>query len=354
MKAVSKDFLKENNRKVVFNSIHRHSPISRTQIVKETGLSKVTVTRAVNELIKKGFVREGESAASNGGRPQVLIRLVPEARYAIGVDVGIYKIKAGLCDLAGDVVSKVERDIAPKLNVAGLAEVITGAAEELIGSRNMKREKVLGLGVAMLGVIDSERGIVKSSFILADREVSLGQELDGRLKMAIVIDRDANAGLFYERYMGKGKGTDDILYVYTRNNEKGELGIGCSLLLGGRIYRGADYYAGEVGLARGSDEGLSRLLSFEGTTSFAGPEMADRVGGIVAFLVNLLNPGLVIIGGDFSAAGQEFLGPVEDSLRRHIFDFSDRNIRIEPSKANGDSGIKAAAFMVIAKLLGYH
>ena len=65
------------------------------------------------------------------------------------------------------------------------------------------------------------------------------------------------------------------------------------------------------------------------------------------------NPKLVIIGGDFSAAGRKFLDPVEESARRHIFDFSTKNIRIESSKANGDSGIKAAAFMAIAGAAGY-
>ena len=353
MKAVNKDYLKENNRKLVLSLIHQHSPISRTQIVRESALNKVAVTRVVNDLIKRGLVREGEAAASNGGRPQVMIRLVPGSRYAIGIDVGIYHLKAGICDLAGNSLFNLEKEITPPLTGDGLVEAIAATVAELLEESKVKKEKILGIGVSILGVIDADRGIVKSSFILGEKGVALKDRLEDKLATDVLVERDANAGLFYERFMGKGKGTDDILFVYTRNNEKGELGIGCSLLLDGRIYRGADYFAGEIGLAHRAGNELTGLFSFEGVKSLDSPGIAEKVGSVIAFLVNLLNPRLVIIGGDFSAAGEAFLKPVEESLRRHIFDFSNKNVRMEASKANGDTGVKAAAFMVIAKTVGY-
>ncbi len=353
MKAVGKDFLRENNRKLALNVIHQHSPLSRTQIVNETGLNKVTISRVVNGLIKKGLVREGEPTASNGGRPQVMIRLVPDSRYAIGIDVGIYHVKAGICDLSGSVVLDITKEIASPLTGNGLIWVIEGAVAELLEKSKVKKDKLLGAGVSILGAVYADKGIIKSSFILSEKDVALKDGLEEKLKMDVLVDRDANAGLFYERFMGKGKDADDILFVYTRNNEKGELGIGCSLLLGGRIYRGTNYFAGEIGLARGAEDEISRLFSFDGTASLLDAAVAGKVGEVIAFIVNLLNPKLVIIGGDFSAAGQKFLDPVEESARRHIFDFSTKNIRIESSKVNGDSGIKAAAFMAIAVAMGY-
>ncbi|MFH1779077.1 MAG: ROK family transcriptional regulator [Candidatus Omnitrophota bacterium] len=371
MVGIGKNFLKESNRRLILKVIYENSPISRTQIVRHTNLSKVTVTRIVNELIKSGLVFEGEQTASSGGRPQVLIRLIPDARYAIGADIGISDVKIGVCDLRCNVLFKLEKKITPKIESNKLAELLFNSVKELIRSSNVHADKVLGVGISMPGVIDADKGIVKSSFILSERNVPLEGILENKLKLNVVVDRDANAGLFYERFMGKGKDIDDILYIYTRKNEAGEMGVGCSFLLDSQIYRGADYCAGEIGLAHSDDEKEAIFEPFSSYESIPfrnamqaaknGDEQAnkilfevgEKIGQGISFLVNLLNPKLVIVGGDFSMAGEPFFKSLANSLERHIFDFSTKDIKLESSSADEYSGIKAAAFMVIAKTVGY-
>lgn len=371
MVGIGKNFLKESNRRLILKIIYENSPISRTQIVKHTNLSKVTVTRIVNELIKSGLVFEAEQTASSGGRPQVLIRLIPDARYAIGADIGISDVKIGVCDLRCNALFKLEKKITPKIGSNELTELLFNSVKELIRSSNVHADKVLGVGISMPGVIDADKGIVKSSFILSERNVPLKGILENKLKLNVVVDRDANAGLFYERFMGKCKDIDDILYIYTRKNEAGEMGVGCSFLLDSQIYRGADYCAGEIGLAHSDSE---REAIFEPFSAYESipfrnamnaakdgdeeankilSEVGEKIGQGISFLVNLLNPKLVIIGGDFSMAGEPFFKSLANSLERHIFDFSTKDIKIESSSADEYSGIKAAAFMVIAKTVGY-
>jgi len=367
MRAVGKTFARENNKKLVLSLIYHNSPVSRTQIVKLSNLSKVTVTRVVNDLMRDGLIFEADHVASNGGRPQVPLSLIANSRFAIGVDVGVSEIRIGICDLLGNVLKSSEKVIEPKVSGTELVNMITGSLKELIAGSGINRNKFLGIGISMPGVIDTEKGAVTSSFVLKGSNIELKKHIEAAVKLDTMLDRDANAGLFYEMFSGCGVGIDDILYVYTRNNEKGELGIGCSFLLGGRIYRGTEYFAGEIGLAGG--ENGSDLFSFNEAISLlnvieaakagdAGAREAllsvsRKLGKTMAFIVNLLNPALVIIGGDFAAAGQMFLDPVEVAMREKMFEFSTKNIKIRPSSVTEEAGIKAAAFMVVAKMLGY-
>jgi predicted NBD/HSP70 family sugar kinase len=224
-------------------------------------------------------------------------------------------------------------------------------------------------------------------------------EIARDFKADIFIDKDANIGLYSEKWLGVGRSYNDILYIYTRNYEKGQMGVGVSFYLGGKIYRGSNYSSGEIGLAHKREEkkeifepfssyeampSLERLVKMrplrEGTflkqllkknelnfaTIIEAARQNDReaedilediglkIGRGVAFLVNLINPQLVIIGGDFAQAQDVFHKSLKKSIFNYGFEFSVKGLEIKPaSRMDGLTGVRQAAFLVVGNWLNF-
>ena len=346
--------LRERNRGRIIDALRGRGKASRAEIARATGLSRSTVSSIVGDLIDAGVVGEerdatGVAHGEGGGRPPVLLSLDRSVGLAVGVDFGHTHLRVAVSDLSHEVLAEAERE----LDVDDAAQVGLDLAAELVANAlaraDVKKNRVLGLGMGLPGPIDRTTGTVGSSSILPGWVgVDAAAEMERRLGVPVQVENDANLGALAEYVWGSGKGYSDIIYV------KLSSGVGSGLLLSGRLHRGAGGTAGEIGhtpaqhgtaicrcgsrgcletvasaraiaeqvaASRGAATSTKQLLELSASGDTAATrligEAGREVGVALAWLCNLINPDCVIVGGDLSAAGALITEPILESIRRY-------------------------------------
>jgi predicted NBD/HSP70 family sugar kinase len=342
--------LRRLNRRRVINALRDHGMVSRAEIARRTGLSRSTVSSLVSELQSDGLVVEreepGAAHGEQGGRPPILLAFDASAGAALGIDFGHSHVRVAVSDLSSNILA--ERS-AP-MDIDHAAHEGLDVALELIGEAldeaGVERSRVIGAGLGLPGPVDQIDGVIGSSAILPGWVgVAAGEEMRRRLDVPVSVDNDANLGALAELTHGAGRGASELVYL------KVSSGIGAGLILGGRLHRGTGGVAGELGhilvapegavcrcgnrgcletaastgallemlrrshgeltvaemlrLARDGDLGCRRVIADAGRV----------VGSAVAVVLNLLNPQLLVVGGDLAEAGDLLLDGVRSSVR---------------------------------------
>ena len=342
--------LRRLNRRRVINALRDHGMVSRAEIARRTGLSRSTVSSLVSELQSDGLVVEreepGAAHGEQGGRPPILLAFDASAGAALGIDFGHSHVRVAVSDLSSNILA--ERS-AP-MDIDHAAHEGLDVALELIGEAldeaGVERSRVIGAGLGLPGPVDQIDGVIGSSAILPGWVgVAAGEEMRRRLDVPVSVDNDANLGALAELTHGAGRGASELVYL------KVSSGIGAGLILGGRLHRGTGGVAGELGHILVAPEGavcrcgnrgcletaastgalLEMLRRSHGVLTVA--EMlrlahagdlgcrrviADAgrvVGSAVAVVLNLLNPQLLVVGGDLAEAGDLLLDGVRSSVR---------------------------------------
>jgi len=254
-------------------------------------------------------------------------------------------------------------DLAHRLTVAALAEA------------DVDSELVIGVGVGLAAPVDARHGAVHSEGILPDWDaIRPAQELERRLGLPVQIENDANAGAMGEHLFGAGRGVAHMLYLRL------SAGVGLGLILGGQLYGGASGIAGEVGHTPVVDDGLicrcgnrgcletiANTLSLTSLVSrsrgepvalaqlialvHAGDRGARRavadagtaVGTALAAAINVLNPELVVIGGELAPAGETLLEPIRAAIERRVIAPAASSVRVVPSTLGERAEVTGAA-----------
>ncbi|WP_425052813.1 ROK family transcriptional regulator [Psychromarinibacter sp. S121] len=231
------------NQFVVLEIIRKMAPLSRADIVRETGLAVQTVSNIADALIRSDLLLEERRKVNGRGQPPIDLRLNPGGRYAVGVALDGRKLIAVLCDFIGDEVACIERDVG-SMNPDEVLPAIARATETLIRDSGVSRDLLLGLGLVMPGL--SSHG--KFSRLVRGhpwRDMWLHrafvEELSEMVGMPVLTDNDRTAAALSERLSGRGQEAENFLYVYFGS------GIGGGLVFGGIPYRGRDGRAGEIG-----------------------------------------------------------------------------------------------------------
>lgn len=346
--------LRDHNRQHVIQALSLNGLASRADLTRLTGLSRTTVSSLVSELMATGLVVERESASvvapgSGGGRPAVLLALDRSAGAAVGLDFGHSHIRVAVADLAHTILS--EEEIAFDVDGRG-TEALDRACElvdDAIASSGMQRDAVVGLGVALPGPIRLDRAMLGSPTILpAWSGLRLADVLEDHLGIDVLLENDANLGALAELSFGAARGQEYVAYIRAYS------GIGAGLIAGGRLFRGAGGTAGELGhvtidengpLCRCGARGCLETVAAEGAildllrrthgddlTFHRAVELAaagdapcrraiadagHHIGVAVANLCNIFNPGMVVVGGTLSSAGDLLLDPLRDAVRRY-------------------------------------
>jgi predicted NBD/HSP70 family sugar kinase len=341
--------LRRLNRRRVISALREHGLVSRAEIARRTGLSRTTVSSLVSELQSDGLVVEreepGAAHGEQGGRPPILLSFDVSAGAALGIDFGHSHVRVAVADLSSNILAEraAPMDIDHE-SQEGL-EVALELIEEALEEAGVDRSRVIGAGLGLPGPIH-EDGVIGSSAILPGWVgVAAGEEVRRRLDVPVSVDNDANLGALAELTHGAGRGATDMVYV------KVSSGIGAGLILNGRIYRGAAGMAGELGHVLVEPEGavcrcgnrgcletlastgalLDMLRRSHGDLTVAGMlELAREgdlgcrrviadagrvVGSAAAVVFNLLNPQLLVLGGDLAEAGDVLIDGVRSSLR---------------------------------------
>jgi predicted NBD/HSP70 family sugar kinase/DNA-binding transcriptional ArsR family regulator len=343
--------LRERNRRRVVEVLRRRGLASRSDITRETGLSRTTVSSIVAAMQRDGLITERPEEPglrTEGGRPPTMLAFEPTVGALVGIDFGHDRLRVAVSDFGYSVLAETGFALDVGESAAAAIEAAAAAVDDVLGAAGVARDRVLSAGVGLPGPIDPESGQVCSDSILPSWfELDPRVALEERLGIVTHLDNDANVGALGEWMFGAARGRDLVTYVRLSS------GVGAGLILQGRIFRGAAGVAGELGhvladpsgpICRCGNRGCLETLvsapalceqlerSHGELTVTALLELAaagDRgcrrviqdaarvVGRALADLCTTINPDVVVIGGELSAAGDLLLEPLRAVIRQH-------------------------------------
>lgn len=376
----------------ILDTIRKKGPIARSEISRLIGLNIVTVTSYVDQYIKKGVLEEVGIDVSSGGRKPTLVDLNPNAVYLIGVGLNIVDMIAVLCNLKGEIVFTVKKE-RPIMPGEALVSNMVDLVAELIEKSSVDTGKVHGIGIGIPGIFNRDTSSVRWPVGLLEGElsitVSIHEIFEEKFGIPTFVDNDANAAVFGEDWYGKGLGVQHAIYLYSA--------YGCGFLINGQIYRGANGSAGEwlfedqnlhsmvvktyesglwsfdLGITQDAlqsqkenpkskiyqlaDNDAKKINMFtvvkagEAGDALAGRILKDagsRLGRKAAFLINLFNPEIVVVGGGVDGAGALFLDALRETVKRISIPEATDKLRIVPS-ALGENGVPLGAAALVAQ-----
>lgn len=234
-------WMKSVNKSIILNKIRTDSPISRAQIAKDTKLTPPTVSSNVKELIEQGIVIESKLGESQGGRKPTMLLINHRAFYVIGVDAGPAKIDCILVDLTGSIIQRSSSKLTVPITNEQYLTILKDCIHECMQSTPMIMGEIIGIGVAMHGVVEVETGTSLVAPILGLTNIPIKKELEKEFMLSVKVENDARAMALGESWFGNQNKVDSMLAVNIGR------GVGAGLVIDGKLHHGAQDLAGEVG-----------------------------------------------------------------------------------------------------------
>ncbi len=375
------------NLSAIVRELHLYGPLSRSDLVARTGLTRGAIRVLIGELAARGLATERSgTAAGTPGRPSVLVELDKRRAFVLGLDIAVDSLAAAVVGLGGSVerLVRVERPrahLAPDDLVRDLTEI---AAEVLIAGSDHDRHLV-GVGVAVVGIVRRSDGSVTMAPNLGWRDVPLSRAIATALgtNAPVWVANEADLGALAELRRGAAVGERDLIYI------SGEVGVGAGIFVDSHPLTGTAGFGGEVGhmpvnpaglpCACGSigcwetEVGERALLAHAGRPADGGRRAIDElladatagnevalasVGAVgvwlgrgLAGLINAFNPRVVVLGGLFSRLFPLVESTIRTELDRLALPASRDAVRIMPSRLGTDAPIRGAAELAFDPLL---
>jgi predicted NBD/HSP70 family sugar kinase len=374
------------NLSAIVRELHSRGPLSRSELVARTGLTRSAIRGLIGELVEGGLLTE-ERGTSQGapGRPSPLVQPNADRGVVLAIEITVDSLAVAAVGLGGEVFDllRVDRSrdrLSVDETVADLAEL---AAK--VRARLAQRDTLLGIGVAVVGIVRRADGFVTMAPNLGWRDVPLSERLARALdtRLPIAVANEADLGALAEVRRGAALGADHVLFL------SGEVGVGGGLIVDGAPLAGATGYGGEVGHVpvnpNGSrcrcgsigcwetEVGEGALLRLAGHPPDAGREEVDAVlaeaatgspsvlaaldsvgrwlGFGLAGLVNVFNPQVVVLGGLFGRI-HPFVGEtLRTELERLALPQSREVVRVVPASLGVDAPLLGAAELAFEPLL---
>lgn len=376
----------------VLEYVWRRKTASRAEIARHTGRSRSTISEVVGRLLPTGLIEEVGSGESRGGRRPILIGFRDRAGAILGVDIGAAHVSVALTDLRGRILEWRERDHPVRRDPRGTADLAVRLGEECLAARGAGVPAPMGIGVAVPSPVDPG-----SPYRILERILPAWHGFDplevlrDHFEAPVFVDNDANLGALAEHHWGKAVGIDDFAYL------KVATGIGAGLMIGGEIYRGSTGVAGEIGHVAIDPRGPKCvcgnhgcLATFVGTASLLSrietllpdfprsvlnrapadiraledaaladdplalkivDEAARNLGIVIAGVLNLMNPGSVIVGGSLARLGDRLLVPLTEAVAGRTLVASAAASEIRTSELGPRATALGAATHVLAAAL---
>lgn len=335
--------MREINAVNTLRVLYRGEPMTLTKIVEATGMARRTAEAAVERLIADGLAVElppsqGDRAV---GRPARSFRFQADAGHVLGIDIGVHRVVAVLADLHGDIRARSEYVVSRSTGRAERLAVAFTAAAECRRQAGVGPDAVWATTAGTPGLVERSSYVSLCHVIPEWSEFSLADELATALPGPVQVENDTNLSALAERWRGAARGIDSMVWVLTGRR------ISAAILIDGRLYRGADGAAGEIGWLPelGWSELSEQTLSFTGadrtqagetaattiSRALAGDDDARREidsyaaslsPGLTA-LALALNPRCMVIGGGIAAAGDALLDALAAHMRPHCLRLPD-------------------------------
>jgi glucokinase-like ROK family protein len=231
---------KAHNSRLVLSTIYQSDQISRATVARRTALSRTSVGDAVGELLDRGLVEEiGRGRPSRGrGKPPILLRVNGDARHLVGVDLSGTDFRGAVVNVRGEVRHALSLPRGERSGTEAL-DVVYALLDRLVSQASAP---VLGLGIGTPGLIDTDRGSqVHWAVNLNWVDVPLRELLENRYGVPVYLLNDSQAAAMGEYFFGSGHGSSNLVVI------KCEEGLGAGIVLGGQLFRGDHFGAGEIG-----------------------------------------------------------------------------------------------------------
>jgi len=331
------------NERAVLEAIRSGAPISRAEISRRAGISKPTVSLALQALLDHGLVRE---TSNEPGRPSygaVYFEPVSEAALVVGLDLGARFLRGAICDLSGEIRARQDVEIKGA-DAEGTLDATAALQTSLVHAAGLDPELVDGVVVGVPGVVDVAGGgkLRLATNIPGLEGRPFGAELRERLGLPVTLENDINLAAVGERWRGIARGIDNFVFLSVGT------GMGAGLVLGGELHRGRHGAAGEIDFTlAGLDENVdpsalevsalaARLAGQQLETTLAPPyearaifdsarggdalgsavveEVARRIALNITPIAAVADVELVVLGGGIGTNGDLLLDPVRRRL----------------------------------------
>jgi predicted NBD/HSP70 family sugar kinase len=368
----------------VLRLIREGKASTRAEIVAQTGLARSTVTQRLDALMAERLVVPAGESSSTGGRPPTVFAFNRGAGVILAADLGATHSRVAVTDLAGEVLAESAADIAiaegPEAVLGWLGEQLDGLLEE----GGSERGNVRGVGVGVPGPVEFAAGRPVAPPIMPGWDgYPVADRLRERYSAPVLVDNDVNIMALGEHWASWHE-VEHLMFV------KVGTGIGCGIVASGRIHRGAQGAAGDLGHVQITDDdrvvcrcgNVGCLEAVAGGGAMAaqlselGHEASDsrdvvrlvrsgsqdavrlvrqagrELGGVLATSVNLFNPAVIVIGGDIAEGVDEhLLAGVREVVYQRSLPLATRSLRIVRSRLGDRAGVTGAAIMVIQQVL---
>lgn len=393
---ISPQSVKNLNRHTIIDLI-RFTPggVARADLARSLGLTRAAVTAIVNDLLDAGIVREVEGQHAGGRRP-IVLEVNPNLGFVVGIDMGATHSTLLLTDFSGREIQVLDAPLMIEQGPAVCLAKINEYLHLLVQKAEIGLDQIKAIGVGVPGPIVEEAGMVSGPPIMPGWDgFPIRDTLQNLWHCPVSLSNDADLGALGEWSYGAARGERNVAYL------KVGTGVGCGLLLDGKIYRGSTGSAGEIGhitldengpvcqcgnrgclealaggkaialkaidaVQKGQRTQLSEIQPVANITArdiieaaqrgdlFAQQLMVDagsHLGTAVASLVNLFNPGMVVIGGGVAQIGDLLIEPIRRTVQQRSLRVASRAVRITEALLGRRSSVMGAVTQAISLAL---
>jgi predicted NBD/HSP70 family sugar kinase len=379
--------MRAQNSSLLLKVIWRERHISRADIARTTGLSPSTVSAIVAGLQQAGLVRETGAGLSRGGRRPTMIGFCDDVFTLVGVEIGSSHVTVVLTDLRADVRVSRFAPLPARTDPDGAIATVRTFIDEGLAELGVSRDQVIGIGVGLPGPVRPDApGRLPPLMVPAWRDYDVLDVLSSAYGLPVFVENDANLGALAEQWWGAGRNGKDLTYIKIGTS------IGSGHVINGELYRGAGGTAGEIGHLPIDPNGprcscglLGCLTTFIGSETLvarakrevsasAGPiatvgdlvnavragdaaarkivgDVGAHLGVAVASLMNVLNPAVVVLGGEITSLGEILLAPVRAAVRERSLATTYEDTPIITSNLGDKAIAVGAATMVLRAAL---
>ncbi|MBW8324592.1 MAG: ROK family protein [Prolixibacteraceae bacterium] len=381
-------------KRKIIKHLFLYGAMTNTDLGKYVKLSTPKIISLLNELKNDGLIEELGQGNSSGGRRPNLYGNKEDAFYIVGISINIYKTSVSIFNAKNQKIT--DDQILPLTISHGttIIDPIVGFTESIIRDKQIPREKILGIGIEMPGMLDSETGINKT-YMVSDLPVA--EVFRTKFGLEVLIENDAKARAFAELRFGLAHAKKNVLAIHL------DWGIGLGIIVNGKLYKGRDGFAGEFGhlpmvdngiLCKCGKQGCLETIASgtaivrmakegmkAGRSSFLGQLMEEDPNNVeirkvvqaavmgdqysisilanvghwlgkgLAYLIQIFNPELIILGGRMSEANQFILPPIQQSIQIFCNPELSNEIEIKVSELGSQAGIQGVAALVLERIL---
>jgi len=375
--------VRKHNRAQILNRLRLQGAISRADLAKQTGLTRSTISRIVDELLVENLVHEIAESQNDRGRPGILLSLNPKGGAAIGLEIGVHFISILLTDFLSTPTWRNRITLDDSATWKDYSQKAEDLIRQAINIANQNNLVLMGIGAAIWGLINYKERTVQFAPNLHWRDVPLEAKWAQLFQVPVYVENDANASALGEYYFGVGKKIEDFIYISM------DIGVGSGIISKGRLFRGAIGFAGEIGhitidpsgplcscgrkgcletkvgshviiqryeaLSKEKGMDLEKIIqrgqAGDPISKKVFFEVGEALGTAIGHAVNMFNPSGVILGWSLGQAFDLLQPGIEKSLDKSTLRELRQNLVIMPSMNGADDALLGSIALVLDEII---